>query len=80
MKPNSKETEDLAQLNTSGCQGPWNEGNLANLDEWRANMTTALMAMTAPHSAYAPACYWHCNSESEEFFTSCSRTAVTSPV
>lgn len=62
------ETEDFAQLMINGVMAPWTRDKMVYLNDWRANVTRTLAQVAAPHAVYAPACFWHCSSEGEQFF------------
>jgi len=39
------------------------------LNTFRLNMTISLEQLRPPHAAYSPACYWHCSTESGEYWS-----------
>jgi len=64
-----QESEDFVQLIIDGDDYPINETNKQEyLNYFRVNITTALSRVVSPHSVYSPACYWHCSTETDQFW------------
>jgi len=62
-----QETLDAVMLSVQGMNNVSQPGALQYAEQWRANVSLALAAVKAPHAVFAPACYWHCSSESSQF-------------
>jgi len=64
-----QETEDFVQLQVAGCSKPFNTQKQQYLNEFRVNITKTLQMLKPPHAAFAPACWWHCSTETDQFWS-----------